>query len=81
MFINYNVNNGLSINTFRGAGATVGDIGDLAEAVTSGDENVCCDLEGALDALEDGAYWGGSNVTQEALEEIHALIKSHNSAE
>lgn len=74
MFINYDVNAGLSINSFRKAGATAGDIGDLAEAVTNGNECVCCDLGGAKDALEDGSYWQGSSVSQDAIEEIHSLI-------
>lgn len=73
-FINFSVNTGLSINAYRKVNSSASDIIDLALAVTRGDENVTCDLEGAKDALEDGAAWAGTDVTQEALEEIHDLI-------
>ena len=54
-----------------------GDIGDLADSVTTGTGSISCPLEGAKAALEDGSYWQGSNVTAEALEEIHAAICEH----
>jgi hypothetical protein len=74
MFLNYDVNTGLSINSGRIPNASVGDIADLALAYQSGNENVCCQLAGAKDALEDGSFWQGASVTQETLEMIHAFI-------
>lgn len=80
-YINYSVNTGISIKSAPAPGAWYGDIGDLAEAVTLENEDVSCNLEGAKAALEDGAYWAGSNVSQEALEEIHASITEFEESE
>lgn len=75
MFINFDVNNGLSINTYRIPQATVGSIDDLALAVTNCDECVTCDLtEDVKDTLESGEHWNGSPVTTEALSKIHNVI-------
>lgn len=74
MFLNYDVNQGLSINTFRKAGATSGDIADVVVAYQRGDECVCCDLRGAADALCDGSYLQGSNCTQDAVEDVYNYI-------
>jgi hypothetical protein len=77
MFINYDVNEGLSIDSFRNANASIGDIADLAMAYQNADENVYCDLEGAKDALEDGSFWDGLSITQETLEILHSFITDH----
>lgn len=74
MFINYDVNTGLSINTFRKPnGYANDDIGGLVEDVLA-EKNTCCPPEGAKELLEDGSCWNGSNVTPELPEELHALI-------
>jgi transcriptional regulator with XRE-family HTH domain len=72
MFINYDKNTGLSIDSFRNPSATVGDITDLVAAVKTEDESITCQLEGAKDALEDGSIWQDDD--QEALEEVHDFI-------
>lgn len=72
-FINYDVNTGLSINTFRNNGYANSDVGGLVDDIVAEREGYCS-LDGAKDALEDGAFWAGSNATQEILEELHALI-------
>ena len=74
MFINYSVNTGLSVNTYRAPqGWANGDICGLVDDIVSGRDG-SCPLEGTLAALEDGGLWQGSNATQEILEEIHELI-------
>jgi hypothetical protein len=72
MFLNYNINTGLSITSEPAS--TVGDIGDLALTYQNHDGNISCKLDGAKDALEDGSFWQGYNVTAETLEVIHAFI-------
>lgn len=79
MFINYQLKTGLSITTDRLPGASAGDIVDLTIAFEIGTGGVCCDLDGAKDALEDGAVWEDTPISQETLEEIHALICEHES--
>ncbi len=80
MFINYDVNKGLSINTYRIPQATVGDIGDVALAVTNGNECVTCELDGAKDLIEDYGYWEGSSVSLAALSSIQDAICEHEDA-
>lgn len=82
-FLNYNTNTGLSIDTGRDPNATVGDIGDLALAVENGNENITCSVDfgdgeyaSTIDVLESGEYWQGMSISQETLEEIHALVSS-----
>jgi hypothetical protein len=77
MFINFDVNAGLSINSFRKPGASVGDVGDLVAAVESGDECVSCDLDGAADALCDGSYLQGLSVSQDAVEQVYNFIQEN----
>lgn len=74
MFINFDINNGLSINSYRNPSCTVGDIADLVAAYQSGNESMCCSLDGAEDALCDGEYLQGSNLTQEAVESVYNFI-------
>lgn len=74
MFINYSVNTGISINTYRKpSGYANSDIGGLVEDIIA-ERDGCCPLEGAKDLLEDGHYWQGSNAPQEILNEIHTAI-------
>lgn len=79
MFINYNPQTGVSVSTSRNPSATSGDLSDLVKAVVSSDESICCDADGAKDALEDGAFLASLNVADEealqsAVEEIHAAL-------
>ena len=71
-FINYSPVTGLSIKTFRNTGAFNGDVVGLVDDIMDGREG-CCELDGALDALEDGSLW--SDEQQEVLEDLHALIR------
>ena len=89
-FLNYTPTAGISINSFRKPETSFGELADLVRAVTKENENVSCSLEGAKDALEDGAYLEEIGVqdtleegtclekppelTQEAVEEIHSEI-------
>ncbi len=79
-FINYDVNAGLSINTFRKPGAAVGDIADLAAAFQSQDENVVCSLEGAKEALTSMDYFQGAEISTETLESIYEFIQDNEQA-
>ena len=75
MFINYDVNAGFSINTYRKPnGYANADVIGLIDDIVSG---TCgnCPMDGALDALEDGELWVDGNANQEVIEELHALIK------
>lgn len=74
MFVNYIPHTGVTVSRSRQPGAYYGEICDVAAAVTYNHESCCCDLDGALAALEDGAYWQDHRVTTEALEVIHAAI-------
>ena len=75
MFINYTVNNGLKIQTFRAPQAAVTDIADIAEAITEErEENLTCTLQGNELAILESDIWGGSNVSSDALETLHNLI-------
>ena len=74
LFLNYNANTEtLSINTFRNQGYYCEDVCDLVESMVSGVSG-SCDLEGALDAVRDGAAWAGTNATTEILEMIDNTI-------
>lgn len=74
-FINYSPVTGLSISTFRSAeGYANGDVIGLVEDIHAGRPGNC-PLDGALDAIEDGALW--QDADQETLEELHALIANH----
>ena len=74
LFLNYNANTEtLSINTFRNPGYYYEEVCDLVESMVSGVSG-SCDLEGALDAVRDGAAWAGTNATTEILEMIDNAI-------
>lgn len=74
MFLNYDVNIGLSINTFRRPSAWSGDIGDLAIAYQNENECVVCDLAAAKEALESMDYFSGTDVSDETIEKLHDFI-------
>lgn len=79
MFINYNPQSGVSLKTSRDPSAVAGNLGDLVKAVVAGDEAVCCDAEGAKDALEDSEFLASIGIADEdslqsAVEEIHAAL-------
>lgn len=72
-FINYDATvDHISINTFRKPAASAGDICDVVAGIRAG-ESVCCDLDGAKDALEDGSLW--TDEDQPALEALHWAIR------
>ena len=74
LFLNYNANTEtLSINTFRNNGYLNDDVTGLVEDIVVGVSS-SCDLEGALDAVRDGAAWAGTNATVEILEMIDEAI-------
>lgn len=75
-FINFDPNFGLSINTYRNNGYLNDEIGGLVDDIIA-ERMGNCSLEGALETLEDGHYWQGSNATIEIIEELHNLIKTH----
>ena len=77
MFINYDINAGLSINSYRKPGFTYGDIGDIAVAIDEGTECVCASLDGALDALCDGFYLSGFPVSKESVETVYNFIQEN----
>lgn len=77
MFINYDISTGLSINSYRKAGFTCGDIGDIVVSLDEGTECVCASLDGALDALCDGFYLSGFPVSQESVETVYNFIQEN----
>ena len=77
LFINYNANAALAadaifISENRG-GLTNDCVAGLVEDMVSG-RSGNCPLDGALDALEDGAAWAGTNATEEILEMLHDVV-------
>ena len=77
LFINYNANAILAsdvvyISDHRG-GLFNEDIIGLVEDMIA-DRSSSCPLDGALDALRDGAAWAGTNATTEILELLDAAI-------
>lgn len=77
MFINYSRDNGVTISTFRNASAYAGDLSDVLEAVAKDGAAVCCDLDGAKDALRDGAYLASVKADQDAVEAVYnAIVES-----
>lgn len=80
LFINFDVTTGLKISTFRHpSGYANSDVVGLVEDMVA-ERNGCCPLEGALEALEDGAAWAGSNATAEILEQIVDCIHQDEAA-
>jgi len=77
LFLNYNANAILAsdvvyISDHRG-GLFNEDVSGLVEDMIA-DRSSSCPLDGALDALRDGAAWAGTNATTEILEMIDTAI-------
>lgn len=73
LFINYDVNNGVTINAFRNQGYFNEDVLGLVEDIVQ-ERSGCCELAGAEDAINDGALWKTSAVEAEVLEMIQDAI-------
>lgn len=72
-FINYTPMTGVTIDSYRKPeGSFNDDVRGLVDDVRAGRPG-CCDLDGALAALEDGSLW--TDEDQEAIESVHAAIK------
>lgn len=79
-FVNFDVNVGITVNTYRKPQGYYNDeIGGLVDDILA-DRCGCCPLDGALDVLEDGSYWNGSNATSEILEDLHQIITLYMAA-
>lgn len=74
MFINFNRNTGLSLNSYRNPSALAGDVSDILYAIENDGACITCDLEEAKDALEDDHYLSDMNITQETIEELRQFI-------
>ena len=74
MFINYSRQSGITISTSRQAEGYAGDLADVLEAIKKEGAAVCCDLDGAKDALCDGAYLAQIAAEQEEVEELYNAI-------
>lgn len=74
LFLNYNANTAtVSVNTYRNNGYFNWDVCGLVEDIAAGVSS-CCDFEGALDAVRDGAVWEDTDATAEILEMIDDAI-------
>ncbi len=81
MFINYNRNTGINFSTSRQAEGYAGDLADVLEAIKKEGAAVCCDLEGANDALCDGAYLAQVDADKDAVEELYNAIVNFERAQ
>jgi hypothetical protein len=77
MFINYDINAGMSIDAYRKPGFSCGDIGDIVVALDEGIECICAPIDGAVDALCDGFYLSGLPVSQESVEAVYNFIRAY----
>ena len=76
MFINYNVNYGIRISSYREPqGYFNSGVTGLVDDIVA-ERDGCCPLEGALELLESD-IWQGSNATTEILEEIVQAIENY----
>lgn len=74
LFLNYNAHTDtIMVNTYRNNGYFNEDVVGLVEDIAVGIHS-SCNLEGALDAVRDGAAWAGTNATPAVLEMIDAAI-------
>lgn len=80
MFINYDINSGLSINSYRKPGFTSGDIGDIVVALDEGTECVCASLDCSLDALCDEFYLSNFHVSRKSVETVYNFIQENQGA-
>ena len=69
-------NGEIYINTVRHPSAVVGSLEDLLEAYERGDEFAVVSLEPkeAMYALEDGEYLATIDVSDDAIEDVHAML-------
>lgn len=74
MFINYNRQSGIAFSISRQADGYWGDLADVLEAIKTEGAAVCCDLDGAKDALCDGAYLAQIGAGQDEVEELYNAI-------
>lgn len=81
LFLNFDVNSGFSINTFRKANTVScehGDLGDfLADAQKKVNSSVSIYLMGAFELLENGNYWQNSDIEDDTLEHLHKTLKEY----
>ena len=70
----------ITVNTYRNNGYFNEDVVGLVEDIAVGVHS-CCNLEGALDAVRDGAAWAGTNATTEILEMIEDCINAYEEGE
>lgn len=76
MFINYNVNYGIGISSYREPqGYFNSDVTGLVDDIVE-ERDGCCPLKGALELLESD-IWQGSNATAEVLDEIVQAIENY----
>ena len=81
LFLNYNANAALAadavyISDHRG-GLFNDHVCGLVEDMIA-ERSGSCPLDGALEALEDGAAWAGTNATEEILEMLHDGIVGYD---
>ena len=74
MFINYSRESGVFVASYRLAGAYAGDLADVMQAVQKDGAAVCCDLDGAKDALCDGEWLGKISADEETVETVYNAI-------
>jgi hypothetical protein len=81
MFINWNRFNGVFVATYAQAEGYAGDLPDLIGAVQNEGAAVSCPLEGAKDALCDGAFLATVGTDEETVETIYnAILRSEDKA-
>lgn len=74
LFLNYNAHTAtVTVNTYRNNGYFNEDVVGLVEDIAVGVHS-SCNLEGALDAVRDGAAWKGTCATPAILEMIETAI-------
>ena len=74
LFLNYNAHTStITVNTYRNNGYFNEDVVGLVEDIAVGVHS-SCPMEGALDAVRDGAVWAGTNATPKVLEMIDTAI-------
>lgn len=78
MFLNYDINNGLSVNSYRFPGAVAcADILDFCDSVQNEQNAVLSsvdDMQNCLDQLQDNFAVKNSNLKTETLERIFDFI-------
>ena len=81
LYLNYSAHTDtVSVNTYRNNGWFNEDVAGLVEDIAEGVPS-SCNLEGALEAVRDGAAWAGTNATTEILEMIEDCINAYEEGE